>query len=667
MSVEITRNNRTEIEVSRNISKTDTRKGPNIVDIEVNSVEIRPNVKVSTQTTEVETCQNQLKPDIKVRNQTTEVEVIKNQIDQDLNVRTQITEVEGLKTIPVGVPYGWSEKEDKSNKVQTIGPDSTDVEYPSAKCVYDSIHDIPEQVQSDWKQNNTYSPDYIRNKPNLSKVATSGSYEDLKDKPEIPEPQVNSDWNSTTGKSRILNKPVIPVVPTKVSAFTNDVGYITHADLPPTVQSDWNQKNGVAPDYIRNKPTIPTELSDLQNDVGYITLTDVPEQVNSDWKSNSGKSKILNKPNLSTVATSGSYNDLSDKPTIPVVPTNVSAFRNDSGYITLGEVPQSDWEEDDPDSNSYIRHKPTNVSDFNNDSGYITLSEVPQQIQSDWSQKSSGAVDFIKNKPSLSRVATTGEYSDLNNRPDLNLKEDVSNKVTSISSSSTDTEYASARSVYSYAQDKSKRTNTIDQSSTNSQYPSAAATYHYVQSVKTTVEGEIQTLDNSLGTVAKSNNYWDLDSLPDLNLKEDKSLKVTSIDSSSNDWQYPSAKCVYDNLETVADNAHGEVVGLQTEIYDFLSTFAWPVDIVTSDYTVRDMEVGTMRPVFINNSGTVNLTMPGDSSQNYVILALNVIASVLVSAGKTPRYIAVAGGSTTGITWTSSAEPYMLCLIIRLS
>lgn len=31
---------------------------------------------------------------------------------------------------------------------------------------------------------------------------------------------------------------------------------------------------------------------------------------------------------------SGSYNDLTDKPTIPVVPSNVSAFTNDSGYLT---------------------------------------------------------------------------------------------------------------------------------------------------------------------------------------------------------------------------------------------------------------------------------------------------------------------------------------------
>lgn len=37
---------------------------------------------------------------------------------------------------------------------------------------------------------------------------------------------------------------------------------------------------------------------------------------------------------LATVATSGSYADLSNKPAIPTVPTNVSAFNNDAGYLT---------------------------------------------------------------------------------------------------------------------------------------------------------------------------------------------------------------------------------------------------------------------------------------------------------------------------------------------
>ena len=38
---------------------------------------------------------------------------------------------------------------------------------------------------------------------------------------------------------------------------------------------------------------------------------------------------------------SGSYNDLSNKPTIPTVPTNVSSFTNDAGYITSANIPSS--------------------------------------------------------------------------------------------------------------------------------------------------------------------------------------------------------------------------------------------------------------------------------------------------------------------------------------
>ena len=45
-----------------------------------------------------------------------------------------------------------------------------------------------------------------------------------------------------------------------------------------------------------------------------------------------------NSSTLSSVATSGSYSDLSNKPTIPVVPANVSVFSNDAGYQTTAQV-----------------------------------------------------------------------------------------------------------------------------------------------------------------------------------------------------------------------------------------------------------------------------------------------------------------------------------------
>lgn len=40
---------------------------------------------------------------------------------------------------------------------------------------------------------------------------------------------VQSDWNATSGLAFIKNKPTIPTVPTNVSAFNNDAGYITSA------------------------------------------------------------------------------------------------------------------------------------------------------------------------------------------------------------------------------------------------------------------------------------------------------------------------------------------------------------------------------------------------------------------------------------------------------
>ena len=92
-------------------------------------------------------------------------------------------------------------------------------------------------------------------------------------------------------------------------------------------------------------------------------------QVNSDWDAVSGVAQILNKPTLATVATSGDYTDLQNKPTIPAA-----------------------------------------------------------QVQSDYAQSDNSAVDFIKNKPDLSvyaqsanlaTVATTGDYTDLLNKPTI--------------------------------------------------------------------------------------------------------------------------------------------------------------------------------------------------------------------------------------------------------
>ena len=46
---------------------------------------------------------------------------------------------------------------------------------------------IPEDpVQSDWAEDDTTDQAYIKNKPNLATVATTGDYTDLSNKPTIP-------------------------------------------------------------------------------------------------------------------------------------------------------------------------------------------------------------------------------------------------------------------------------------------------------------------------------------------------------------------------------------------------------------------------------------------------------------------------------------------------
>jgi len=63
------------------------------------------------------------------------------------------------------------------------------------------------QVNADW--NAITGIAQILNKPTLSTVATSGSYNDLLNKPVIPAAQVNANWTATSGVAQILNKPTL--------------------------------------------------------------------------------------------------------------------------------------------------------------------------------------------------------------------------------------------------------------------------------------------------------------------------------------------------------------------------------------------------------------------------------------------------------------------------
>ena len=257
-------------------------------------------------------------------------------------------------------------------------------------------------------------------------TAFSGDYNDLSNKPDLTVYAESADLATvaTSGSyDDLSNKPTIPTVPTNVSAFTNDAGYLT-------------------------------EHQSLDN---YYTKSEVDAELDT-------------KQDISD-AFSGDYNDLTNKPTIPTVPTNVSAFTNDAGYLTEHQSLANYYTKTEtdaliPDTSYFVtksefdtkeevistalneledgkQDKLTAGSNITIDANNVISSTGGTQQQADWNQTDTTAVDYIKNKPTIpdtSYFVTKAEYNpkevaiaealiDLNenkaDKTELNAKQDA--------------------------------------------------------------------------------------------------------------------------------------------------------------------------------------------------------------------------------------------------
>lgn len=173
----------------------------------------------------------------------------------------------------------------------------------------------------------------------------------------------------------ITSKAVNISVPTKTSDLTNDSDYAT-TDYVDTHggKIDVIKVNGTAQTIVDKAVDIavPTNTNQLTNGAGFIT------------KSVSDLSNYTKTSDLSAVATSGSYDDLSDKPTIP---TKTSELTNDSGFLTS--------------------HQDIKVLD--------TTNSTAQTTSSNEAIKGSGTIK-------LHKVSKTGNYNDLLNLPTIPTK-----------------------------------------------------------------------------------------------------------------------------------------------------------------------------------------------------------------------------------------------------
>lgn len=168
-------------------------------------------------------------------------------------------------------------------------------------------------------------------------VLFSGSYNDLTDKPTIP----SIDGLAT--ETFVTNK----IAEAQLSGENVDLsGYATKDDIN-SHTSNTSNPHGVTKAQIGLGNVDNT--SDLNKPISTATQTALNTKANN--------------ADLATVAKSGKYSDLSDKPNIP---TKISELTNDSGYLTehqslAGYALKSE-----------IPTVPTKVSVFENDKGYLT-------------------------------------------------------------------------------------------------------------------------------------------------------------------------------------------------------------------------------------------------------------------------------------------------------
>lgn len=215
-------------------------------------------------------------------------------------------------------------------------------------------------VQSDWDESNPESPAYIRNKPNLSDYATDEELQAVADTfndsaaAQITDGDIEY-WNNKSDFSGSYNdlsdKPTIP---------------------PAQVQSDWNQTNTSAKDYIKNKPTIPQGV--------------VVDNALSSTSENPVQNKVINNALNGKQSTIADLNDIRNG-----AAAGATAYQKPSGGIPKSDLSSSvqtslgkadtalqSYTESDPTIPSHVKAiTTTDISNWNSKQNALTFDSTP--------------------------------------------------------------------------------------------------------------------------------------------------------------------------------------------------------------------------------------------------------------------------------------------------
>ena len=243
----------------------------------------------------------------------------------------------------------------------------------------------------------------------LADVAISGSYTDLDNTPDVPD-----------GISLSLNTSTYEITATLKKGNTT-IATSTAIDLPletMVVSGSYDSTNKKVILTLKNGQTVEFSVADLVD--GLVATSD-----------------------LASVAFSGDYDDLLNKPSIADAQIPSDWNQTDStkkDYIknkpTIPDAQiQSDWDQSDNTKKDYIKNKPTipaaqiqsdwSQSDNTQKDFIKNKPTIPAaQIQSDWSQSDNLAKDFIKNKPTIPAAQIQSDW----NQTDTTAKDFIKNK-----------------------------------------------------------------------------------------------------------------------------------------------------------------------------------------------------------------------------------------------
>lgn len=175
----------------------------------------------------------------------------------------------------------WATQEAKcksemvGNKVTSVSESSTDIEYPSAKCLYDSLNNKVDKTDGKGLSTNDYTTAEKEKLAGLNNytlpTATTETLGGVKVGAGLT---INSGVLSATGGgmadsvdwSNVQNKP------TKVSDFTNDAGYQTSDQVNDLMQSVFGEglKYDIMPPYDFTEEDI-TKVSNYSSGTGTLT------------------------------------------------------------------------------------------------------------------------------------------------------------------------------------------------------------------------------------------------------------------------------------------------------------------------------------------------------------------------------------------------------------